>query len=294
MKVIALLPFRNEEKFIPTYLSRVVPAVDEIIAIDDSSDDCSAELLREAGAKVYSTDLEEVAGWAEYGIRQALLKLGREAGGTHFVVLDADETFTGHFPKVCRAICKRLEPGQKIRMQWLAMWKSVDHYKDDNTVWSNNYKDFIFCDDGEMQYPEVWMHTPRTPGPLSNDSNSLLLNPKYGAVMHFQFSDWDSFQIKQCWLRCSEFLMGKGSPSQINGKYAITLDQDSSLSAIPEEWKEGVAFPEVCLDDDPTKLWRFKQLEEWFAKHGSAYFQKLQIWHEPHIKALAENSKGKR
>jgi hypothetical protein len=289
MKIVALLPFKNEEGFIPTYLSKVIPAVDEVIAIDDNSNDHSAELLRKAGVKVYTTDMQETAGWPEYGIRQTLLKLGREAGGTHFVVLDADETFTGHFPLACRAICERLEPGQKIQMQWLAMWKSVDHYKDDHTVWSNNYKDFIFCDDGLMQYPEVWMHTPRTPGPLSNDDNSLLLNPKYGAVMHFQFSNWDVFQIKQCWLRCSEFLKGKGSPAQINGKYAITLDQESALAALPEEWKEGVVFPEVSYEADPTQLWRFKQLEEWFMKYGPEHFEALQIWHEPHIRALADN-----
>jgi len=292
MKIIALLPFRNEERFIPSYLSCVVPAVDEIIAIDDNSNDQSAELLRTGGATVYSSDMKEVAGWPEFGIRQKLLQLGREAGGTHFVILDADETFTGQFPKYIRAICKRMKPGRKLRLQWLAMWKSVDHYKDDNTVWSNNFKDFIYCDDGTSEYPNVWMHTPRTPGNGTDESNSDILNTKYGAVYHFQFSDWTSFQIKQCWLRCSELLKGKGSPIAINQKYAITLDQESRLSAIPDDWKEGVVFPTVTCKVDPKELWRFKQLEEWFKKHGPEYFGELHIWHEPNIKALAGRIKN--
>ena len=37
MKVIALLPFKNEEWILPTYLSNVLPIVDEIIALDDNS-----------------------------------------------------------------------------------------------------------------------------------------------------------------------------------------------------------------------------------------------------------------
>ena len=44
-------------------------------------------------------------------------------------------------------------------MQWIALWKSYTRYKNDNSVWSNNYKDFIFHDDGKTKYPNVWMHT---------------------------------------------------------------------------------------------------------------------------------------
>jgi glycosyltransferase involved in cell wall biosynthesis len=285
-KIIALLPFRNEEKFIPSYLSTVRKIVDEIIAIDDQSDDKSAELLRAGGATVYTSDMKETSGWAEFGIRQKLLELGRKAGGTHFVVLDADETFTGNFVTHGRQIIEKLEPGQRIQMQWLAMWKSVDHYKDDESVWSNNFKDFIFRDDGKMQYPEVWMHTPRTPGPFASKENSLILNPKYGAIMHFQFSDWDNFQIKQCWLRCSELLKGKGSAEQLNQKYAITLDQESRVSCIQESWKNGVTFPEINYQEDVTQAWRFKQMKEWFETHGCRHFEKLQIWHQPQIAAL--------
>ena len=37
MKVIGLIPFKNEEHFLPTYLSNVKPICDEIIAVDDFS-----------------------------------------------------------------------------------------------------------------------------------------------------------------------------------------------------------------------------------------------------------------
>ena len=41
MKIIALLPFKNEEWILPTFLSNVLPIVDEIISLDDSSTDNS-------------------------------------------------------------------------------------------------------------------------------------------------------------------------------------------------------------------------------------------------------------
>ena len=96
MKVVALLPFKNENWVLPSYLHSVTEIVDEIIAIDDGSIDNSAEILKDAGAKVYSSEkLKNFnSGWSEGSIRAELLKLGRESGATHYVCLDADETFT--------------------------------------------------------------------------------------------------------------------------------------------------------------------------------------------------------
>ena len=96
MKVVSLLPFKNEEWVLPSYLYSIKRLSDEIIAIDDGSIDNSAKILESAGAKVYSSEkLKNFnSGWSEGSIRAELLKLGREAGGTHFIRLDADETFT--------------------------------------------------------------------------------------------------------------------------------------------------------------------------------------------------------
>ena len=79
MKVIALLPFRNEEWCLPSYLHNTTKIVDEIIAIDDGSIDSSAKILEDAGAKVYSSEklIKFNSGWSEGSIRAELLKLGR-------------------------------------------------------------------------------------------------------------------------------------------------------------------------------------------------------------------------
>ena len=45
MKVIGLIPFKNEEHFLPTYLSNVKPICDEIIAVDDHSTDNSRKIM---------------------------------------------------------------------------------------------------------------------------------------------------------------------------------------------------------------------------------------------------------
>ena len=52
MKVIGILPFKNEEHFLPTYLSNVKPICDEIIAVDDYSTDNSRKIMEDAGVIV--------------------------------------------------------------------------------------------------------------------------------------------------------------------------------------------------------------------------------------------------
>jgi len=291
MKVICLVPFKNEEWIIPTFLSNVLPVVDEIIAIDDGSTDHGPELLRAAGVHVYQNEVNVKAGWAELDIRNRLLSLGREHGGTHFLCLDADETMTSNFAKTATRLYKQLKPGQKVTMQWLALWKCVDHYREDSSVWTNNFKDFLFCDDGEMEYPPVWMHTPRTPGDSIKGENMFALNPKHGAVAHFQFSNWCRFQLKQAWYRCAEKVKDPNlSDEAINQKYAHAFERNKViLKALPDSWKVGMVMPDIPFDAPPS--WHLSLIEDYFDEYGIESFNGLDIFH---VKEIAELRKKKK
>ncbi len=296
MKIVALLPFKNEEWCLPSYLHNTLKVVDEIIAIDDGSTDNSVKILEDAGAKVYSSEkLRNFnSGWSEGSIRAELLKLGRESGGTHFVCLDADESFTNNFVEISKKSISQLRPGEKIAMQWLALWKSYTHYRHDSTVWSNNWKDFIVADSPELTYnSKQHMHLGRTPiSPHeSGKSHWISYPPNYAAVMHFQFSVYNNFQLKQCWFRCSELIQAPGTESAINAKYSITLlDQGVGLQEMPKEWYDGVPFPTVDNFDPEWNEDKFLRKDllpgimKYFDDYGVDYFKDLDIWHIPQLK----------
>ena len=297
VKIVALLPFKNEAWCLPSYLHNTIKVVDEIIAIDDGSIDDSAKILKDAGAKVYSADnLRNFnSGWSEGSIRAELLKLGRESGGTHFVCLDADESFTNNFVEISKNSISQLRPGEKIAMQWLALWKSYTHYRHDSTVWSNNWKDFIVADSPELTYnSKQHMHLGRTPlgNHESGKSHWISYPPNYAAVMHFQFSVYNNFQLKQCWLRCSELIQEPGTEGAINAKYSITLlDQGVGLQEMPKEWYNNVPFPTVDNFDSEWNEDKFLRKDllpgimKYFDDYGADYFRGLDIWHIPQLKA---------
>src|SRR3712207_7052425 len=114
MKLIALVPMKNEAWILPAYLSSVAPVVDDIVAVDDGSTDESARLVREAGGHVVPAreggDWETHWGW----VREDMLRVGRERGGTHFLCLDADEALTAPAREHLRGAAEALEPGGKL------------------------------------------------------------------------------------------------------------------------------------------------------------------------------------
>ena len=296
MKVIALLPFRNEEWCLPSYLHNTTKIVDEIIAIDDGSIDNSVKILEDAGAKVYSSEklIKFNSGWSEGSIRAELLKLGREAGGTHFVCLDADETFTNPLVENFQELLPQLQPGEKMSLQWLALWKSYSSYRHDATVWSNNWKDFVVCDDPSLSYNHnQHMHVGRTPASVSDVNNESWrrLENEHGAVMHFQFSAYNNFQLKQCWLRCSELIQEPYNSQGINIKYSITLlEQNVGLEEMPKSWYDKIVLPKVENFDPEWKDSSFVRADllpgiyEYFEDYGVEFFENLNIWHVPQLR----------
>lgn len=294
MKVIALIPFKNEGWILPTYLSNVLPVVDEIIGIDDGSTDNSRQIMEDAGVKIHETSrIHDIEYGASITPRQKLLELGRESGGTHFVMLDADETFTTNFVPVARDIMNQMTKGSALWMHWLALWESWDHFRHDETIWSNNFKDFIFCDDGISQH--TWdgkcLHSiARTP---VQGNNQLRTPTNVGSVLHYQFSNMNLFHTKQSWYRMTEHCKyGSGHENIINRKYSITLlNKNIGRVKCPDSWTEDIPLPLNKNNFDPewsrTNTIRVDLLDEMLKmmdEHGVEYFEGLDIWHVPPLK----------
>jgi glycosyltransferase involved in cell wall biosynthesis len=287
MKVVAMLPFKDEEWILPVFLSSVAPAVDEIVAIDDGSGDSSRRLVEEAGGHVVSS--ADLAGgmWGaglggrELTVREKLLEIARERGGTHFIALDADEALTAPARHGLRDALARLEPGKKLAMRWVTLWKSPGAYRDgDASVWSDLYKDFGFADAPDLDFAGV----ARTPGPNGNEQ-WVRLAAEQGAVLHYQFVPWERVQMKQAWYRCQELIRRPRAAFDLNVMYAHGLDDpEARTSPVPDSWLEDIDVPPGIEELGPT--WHYDAILEWFDERGIEFFEPLQIWQIPRLHEL--------
>ena len=292
MKIIALIPFRNEDWILEACLSSLRPWVDEIIGCDDRSTDQSASIFERYGGIVVAGRTAPGTDWDVFRLRQLLLEEGRARDGTHFICLDADEAITSHRVPVLKNQIAQMKPGHKLRLQWLALWKNSRQYRDDASVWSNNYKDFIFCDDGSTPHDRNFLCEGRTPGP-NLDEQTARVPPDVAAVLHFQFVPWNRFQMKQAWYRCLELIHAPGSSRIINAKYKITLDDSyAQCVTIPPQWVAGLRIPDA-IEELPAS-WHRDEVLAFFDRHGIEFFVPLEIWHIPELASEFEKRTQRR
>lgn len=288
MKIVALLPFKNEAWILPTYLSSVTRIADEIVALDDDSTDSSRSLLEASGARIITHDFGEERVVQMSARRARLLEEGRGRGGTHFIWLDADETFSADFLPHAREAILALEASEKLSMRWVHLWKDTDRYLDDpSSPFGRIWKDFIVCDSPEYSFASRFLSEARTPGP--HDKTSRLPEEK-GVVLHFQFAAWHAVQMKQAWYRCMERIEGSRGPRRINQTYGVTLDAPLKTEQLPVRWSDGIAVPSLPSNGSSTHE---QQIYALFDKYGLSFFEPLQIWHLPSLRERFAEKMGR-
>ena len=89
LKITAVIPAYNEADRIVSTLNQVRPFVDEIIVVDDASQDDTADLAGQSGARVYrQTKNKGYINAIKYGFSKA--------GGDIVITLDADGEFSAN------------------------------------------------------------------------------------------------------------------------------------------------------------------------------------------------------
>jgi hypothetical protein len=128
-RIIGLVPVRNEEKRIAFCLRALALFTDAIVVLDDCSGDGTlsvVEQIREECA--IERVIAKSGAWVrnETQDRNALLEAGRSLGGTHFIVLDADEALTSNLldGDELRSQILELRPRESIALHWIQLWKS--------------------------------------------------------------------------------------------------------------------------------------------------------------------------
>ncbi len=214
--------------------------------------------------------------WNEADHRQRTLDMGRRLGGTHFVVLDADEALTLPSEKDLRAHLFHLDEGQSVAANLVSPWHWHDQRRTDGAFATPDYT-FAFADapglaftpdaDGYQQHQRL----PRGLVPMRCDALR---------VFHFQYVYRGLLEAKAVWYKMRETLEhpGRRTPAELNATYDWALVAEppaGSLAPIPPDWYSRDLAEHLCLDHRP---WQADEIHAMLAEHGPDRFAGLKLW----------------
>ncbi|MEM9064133.1 MAG: hypothetical protein AAGB51_01445 [Planctomycetota bacterium] len=289
MELVGLMHVRDEQWVLGLSLPALLRFCDRVVLLDHGSTDRTpaiADKVAETHPDRLIRTQWEGRHYNEMGIRQKLLDTGREVGGTHFFMIDADEVLTGNLLSRVRGLVAELEPGFGLELPWPAMWGNPDRYRSDASVWSNNTKLFAYADEPSLGHRphgdgyDMHHQAPRglrmpTKRPLGADSD--------GGVMHLQFANRRRLVAKHAWYKMSETVRfpGREPAELIDRKYNQALDETGlGLAEAPDSWWAPYADlrSEMNLNDSP---WHEAEVLRFWQEHGSEMFEGLELWGLP-------------
>ena len=278
MKIIALLPVKNEAWVLDHTLRCLSAFCDVILIHDQQSTDASRDIARLFQKAVWIDSPEsricEQARWQ-------LWDIARQYDGDNLLwCTDADELVS---PPLVRRFLENgddtLRSGVVLESLYCHFWNSANRYRTGLGAYAPYWKPIAIVDDRRLDYDRsrtLPLHEERVP----IAANAARVRLDNAVVLHLQWLLPNRSQMRQAWYRCREWLHRERSATEINRFYSVTLPQwRVPTDVIPPEWLEAVTLPDIEVDQAPT--WQQTEILGWFDARGVEFFEPLEIWHVP-------------
>lgn len=296
MKIVGMMLVRNEDWVLECSMRAALKWCDDLVLTVHKTTDNSwgdtfpgpqiinqlwDEFRYPSGqSKIHIDDVINDDQWNEMDVRQRLLEKSRFHGATHLAIIDADEVLTANLLPVIRTWFQHLSPGQLMDLPMVPIRGDLNHYQDDDSVWSRAYLTVGFRDMPGLSHrpgPDGYQHHNRPPfGCLPNRMRPLEGLAAHGGVMHLQFVNARRLLAKHVLYRMVDHLRwpGRETPKQLNYKYDQALQEPGKLSAVPAAWWDGHAKETIKLDGVPYQEDEIRRL---LAEHGREAFEGLDL-----------------
>ena len=293
-KVIALTATRNEDWVLGLSLRVSLSYCDAVVITDHCSGDRSGQIIRDVQAEFperrISVRRSEDEEWREMDVRQEMLDRGRRLGGTHFIIVDADEVPTGNLFADLRAFALSPARGGYVSLPMISTYHAPGVFRWDGPWGDDSRIPWGFCDAAGLRWkPSHWrlkrssdyqLHR-RTPR-KAVDRGLMVAGKDAGGLFHLQFVNKTRLQAKAAWYKMIETLRypGKRSPADLNRLYDWTLREDEATQVygVPASWWAPYAqkgWLRHFTPDAPS--WHASEARNLAARHGLERFSGLDL-----------------
>jgi hypothetical protein len=315
MKKIVLLPVKNEEWIIDTFLKNVTRWADLVIIADQYSTDSTREIIKTyQNVQVIDNSYIGHSNKVRWLLRDTLIEKLRTLSSNNIntdtelstkalvFCLDADELLTEQALHWTEAeVQKNIDANLPVHTMrfiypWFQMYSSYSEARIDG-VWEKSAQMAGFVIDLTKDIPDyarseiINDHTTRIPTvyntetPITNtQSTTPLLCPH--PLLHLQFLATKRTQLKQAWYMCQELLSQKKDVRRINLQYADAIHfRDIKLKKVNPAYVQNLELPNTSSLTQVDSF-RLADIINLFTLHGIQTFEPLDIWHISVLKEL--------
>ena len=162
-RILALLAFRNEMRYLPDYFENVAPHVDGIVALDDGSVDGSAEFVarQPSVVQLLRNPPRTPHDWNEPRNQRGLIEAALLHQPAWLLAIDADERLEREFRRRALKEIERAdrEGHRAYSVRFLELWDQPDTYRRDG-VWGRKRVARLFRARHDHLFNECAMHGP--------------------------------------------------------------------------------------------------------------------------------------
>jgi hypothetical protein len=293
MKIIGLLPARNEDWILGLSARALLRWVDELVILDHCSTDKSRvmewaiALEHPAGKVTVICDNDPI--WYEMAHRQQMLATAREHGATHIVMIDADEVLSANLVPHIRDIIAEIPDPCVLQLPWITCRDSI-HQQHASGLWAEQYASAAFKDDPRCHWGQRAGYDFHHRAPMGRPEHPFKpVTHVGGGILHLQYSNPRRLLAKQALYKMTEVIRwpGRDSLAEINKRYDYSVYGGPvrptnglptfDLSPVPGEWWDGYGdlMQHLHLDAEP---WQEAECRRLVEEYGREKFAGLDLF----------------
>lgn len=282
MKLIGIMPVRNEDWVLGLSLRAMLMWVDEVIVLNHASTDKTEQILAEVSAetdRVYVVEEREPV-WREMEHRQKLLTAARQRGATHISILDADEVLIGERLPQIRTWIEGIGPGKLVKGPMRHCHRGIEKYRADDSVWcmGGYIVSIAFADSPGLCWQTMDGYDHHHREPFGARLGGTINVP---AVMHLQFANWRRLTAKHALYKVTERIRWPQKPvSEIDRMYSMALDERNigTQRIPPSWWKPYRPLMKHLKISEKRVPWQEAECRRLVKEHGATTFKGLNLF----------------
>jgi len=307
MKLVGLMPVRNEAWCLGLTLRAALLWCDTVICADHGSTDSSREIMEGIAQEVGLSRLiirdDREQEWREMEQRQMLLHEARERGATRIAIVDADEILTGNLLPSKTALntintyLSAMKPGECLQLPMCQLRGSLDRYHA-NGIWGNRWLSVAFQDYPRLSWSGDKFHArePEYPGGGKLRPYQPIKQGQGGSFHLWGVSE-RRLKAKHALYQVTEALRWPNkSQDEIRRQYSLWRDPVASrlmypqmpergkpwtFADVPAEWWAPykdlmIRYLDQHLKNEP--LWQEAEVRRLVAEHGAETFKGLDLF----------------